>query len=575
VFLATTPLTADHTPGAVLLGPWCLEKHEDFNSQTNPIIQYGLVPLDKKLESNLEVRRIVEWILPQLARQLNALHGESHSDRYWRIICGRWLLGFVDVLYQRWNLIDEALNQFPIDRASGSALNHSVIAPRRSQDFALQRISHYWNEQVFTAILEHRQVAIDYFPRNQFAEPTSFAPKTPMSKKVALTLWGFVVRRSKLCIADSYFGTWSEVTLALRNRSLPARLARVIPSTTKYSESQREVVKLSSVNGSSFEKFLADNIHRWLPYSWVEDYVDLSEGPHTRQLPRKPHTIFTGNAHHSSDHFMIYMAAHAQRGSRIVLSQHGGLYGEGEVRSRNEEHELAIADTYVTWGWKDSAYGNIVSAPNQIAQLTSTKTTPRKGGLLIVLDTTFRYSRYSWETRPERDLYLKSCADLYSQLPSPIRSNSVVRLHHDHDRYDEGHKKFFSNSTDVVFDDLSKDIEESISASRLVIVTTLSTTFIENVSRGVPTLIFARPEIYEVRTEYRNIFDELARAGIFHESPDSVARWARSIWDGVEGWWNSESVQAAVHLYGQHFAGFPTEARRTWQQILSRSGTKS
>ncbi len=575
MFLATTPLTVNDESGSVFLGPWCLEGHRDLDLGTNHLIHHGLVPLDKKLAANKEVERTVELLLPKLAQRLNALHRQSHGHRYWRIICGRWLLGFVDVLYQRWNLIDEVLTQFPIDRAGGSALDHSKIAPRRSQDFAHQRISHDWNTHVFTAVLEHRQIAIDRFPGARFTDGVPVAAKSQLIRKVALSIWGLMARRSPVCIADSYFGMQSEMALALRNRSLPVRLTRVIPSTSQYSESKRETLRIGVPNGSNFEQFLFDNIHRWLPYSWVEDFSVLSEGPHIRQLPLAPHTIFTGNAHHSSDYFMMYMASQAERGSRIILSQHGGLYGEGEVRSRNEEHELAIADTYVTWGWTDSVHRNIVNGPNQISQLTSTTSAPREGGLLIVLDTTFRYSRYSWETRPERDLYVESCVLLHSELPSVIRRNSIIRLHHDHNRYDEGHERFFKKSQDAFFDDSSRPIEKSIAESRLVIVTTLSTTFIENVSRGIPTMIYAHPEIYEVRTEYREIFEELANAGVFHESPVSAARWATSIWDGVEQWWNSEPVQAAIRRYGRHFAGFPSESRRTWQQILSGSSLKS
>jgi putative transferase (TIGR04331 family) len=575
VFLATTPLSIRDEQDIVLLGPWCLEGRGELDLGANRLIDHRLVHAENKLLMNKEVRETVERLLTHLGKRLNALHGQSHSDRYWRIICGRWLLGFADVLYQRWNLIDNALTQFPIDCAGGSALDHSTIAPRRSQDFAHQRISHDWNTQVFTSILEYRKVAIDLFPRERITGGAPVAAKSRLIKTVALSMWGLMARRSPVCIADSYLETRSELALALSNRSLPVRLTRVIPSTAKYSESKREALRLSLAYGSSFEEFLFDNIHRWLPYSWVEDFSDLSEGPHTRQLPRNPRTIFTANAHYSSDYFMIYMASQAERGSRIVLSQHGGLYGEGEVRSRNEEHELAIADTYVTWGWKDSKYNNIVNGPNQISRLTSTKCTSREGGLLIVLDTTFRYSRYSWETRPERDLYLESCAVLHSALPSAIQKKSVIRLHHDHNRYDEGHEKFFKESQEVAFDDFSRPIEKSIAVSRLVIVTTLSTTFIENVSRGIPTLIYAQPEIYEVRAEYREIFDELARVGVLHDSPVSAARWATSIWDGVEHWWNSEPVQVAVSLYGRHFAGFPSEERRTWQQILGGSSLKS
>ena len=575
MFLATTPLTVKHGQGTVLLGPWCLEGVKEEHRELFRFVNHELVSLETKKMTNREVRETVDRLLPQLAQRLNALHGVNHGDRYWTIICGRWLLGFVDVLYQRWNLIETAFAQFPIERAGGSPVDHSSIAPRCSQDFASQRTSHDWNNQVFTAILEHKKVSVDLFPQRSSISVASVPDESQRIKALVLSLWGLVTRRSPMCIADSYFGKRSEFALALKNWSLPVRLTRAIPSKTTYSESSRIALRIPSTDASSFENFLFDNLHRWLPYSWVEDFMNLSTGPHMCRLPIKPHTIFTGNAHHSSDYFMMYMACHAERGSRIVLAQHGGLYGEGEVRSRNEEHELAIADTYVTWGWKDSKYNNIVNGPNQISRLTSTKCTSREGGLLIVLDTTFRYSRYSWETRPERDLYLESCAVLHSALPSAIQKKSVIRLHHDHNRYDEGHEKFFKESQEVAFDDFSRPIEKSIAVSRLVIVTTLSTTFIENVSRGIPTLIYAQPEIYEVRAEYREIFDELARVGVLHDSPVSAARWATSIWDGVEHWWNSEPVQVAVSLYGRHFAGFPSEERRTWQQILGGSSLKS
>lgn len=574
MFLATTPLSVTRYPGIVLLGPWCLEGHLRGDLEKNHLVSYRLATLEEKIAANKEVSQIVENLLPLLARQLNAFHGKNYSDRYWRIICGRWLLGFVDVLYQRWNLIDEALDQFPIDRAGGSEVDHSEIAPRRSQDLATQRISHDWNDRVFTIILKDRQITIENSRKHSANNATHFVKESHTYKKAALALWGLMSKKSSLCIADSYFDRTPELFLALRNYSLPVRLTRTVSSNSQYSEFEREKLRLSLPKGGPFVRFLFENIHRWLPFSWVEDFAELATGSIIRQLPVNPHTIFTANAHHASDYFMIYMASQSERGARIVLAQHGGLYGEGEVRSRNEEHELAIADTYVTWGWKDSKYNNIVNCRSQIRRLKSSKTAPREGGLLFVMDATFRYSRYSWETRPERELYLNSCARVCSQLPSTIRSRTVIRLHHDHDLCDTGHQDYFEKCSEVAFDDYSRSISRSIAASRLVIVTTLSTTFIENITQGIPTLIFAQPEIYEVRTEYRDIFDELARAGIFHESPDSVARWATSIWDGVEGWWNSESVQAAVHLYGQHFAGFPTEARRTWQQILSRSGTK-
>lgn len=324
---------------------------------------------------------------------------------------------------------------------------------------------------------------------------------------------------------------------------------------------------LSRNSSNPLECFLRENLTRWIPMAWVEDFKNLTDPKNANIFPRSPRTIFTANAHLSNDHFIIWAATQLESGSRLVFSQHGGLYGEGEVRSRNEEHELDIADKYLTWGWRDVDRPNIEIARCQLA------TKPRKfcnsvGGLLLVMDTTFRYSRYSWETRAERDLYLESSSSLLSRLPQFIREKTVVRLHHDHDRYDDGHESFFDGIPDIKMDDYSRPITKAIKISRLVLVTTLSTTFIENIWSNTPTVIFAHPSIYEIRTEFRDVFEDLASVGVFHESHIAAAEFVGKIWDSVESWWVSDSVKRAVKRYGEMFAGLPTDERRSLVEAI-------
>ncbi|MFM8867468.1 MAG: hypothetical protein ACKOFZ_04210, partial [Ilumatobacteraceae bacterium] len=296
-------------------------------------------------------------------------------------------------------------------------------------------------------------------------------------------------------------------------------------------------------------------------------FKNLTDPKNANIFPRSPRTIFTANAHLSNDHFMIWAATRLESGSRLVFSQHGGLYGEGEVRSRNEEHELDIADKYVTWGWRDAESPNIETTRSQLAT-NSRKSCNSVGGLLFVMDTTFRYSRYSWETRAERDLYLESSSSLVSHLPQFIREKTVVRLHHDHDRYDDGHQSYFGGIPDIKMDDYSKPITQAMKVSRLVLVTTLSTTFIENIWRNTPTMIYAHPSIYEIRTEFRDVFEELTSVGVFHESHNSAADFIGQIWDSVETWWELDAVKQAVKRYGEMFAGLNTHGRRSLVNVI-------
>ena len=157
---------------------------------------------------------------------------------------------------------------------------------------------------------------------------------------------------------------------------------------------------------------------------------------------------------------------------------------------------------------------------------------------------------------------------MVSGLPQPIRENTTVRLHHDHDRYDDGHLPFFEKIPNIRLDDYSRPIALSIKKSRLVIVTTLSTTFIENIWSNVPTIIYAHPSIYEIRTEYRQVFDELASVGVFHESHIAAGDFVSTVWNSVEAWWESDDVKRAVRRYGEIFAGFKTQQQQSLTEIL-------
>lgn len=566
MFLVTTPLTPWEESDQLLLGPWCKKQARTTGQLTVHEMSHPLVPLEQKKRCNRESRELVQSVMPDLFRELNSLHGTSHGSHFWKVVCQRWLLGFVDVIYQRWHLIDRALREFDVDKAGGISVRDEVIASRTTQEFNLQREDHSWNEHIFSAIMGFRGVPIAEATA-QVIQPAYVSGEMTNRTRYFGRLFGALIHRSPICVVDSYLPRHKELFLAMRMRSFPMRLNRHLISEEPYSKAMRASMMLSRNSSNPLECFLRENLTRWIPMAWVEDFKNLTDPKNANIFPRSPRTIFTANAHLSNDHFMIWAASRLESGSRLVFSQHGGLYGEGEVRSRNEEHELDVADKYVTWGWRDAESPNIETTRSQLA------TNPRKscnsvGGLLFVMDTTFRYSRYSWETRAERDLYLESSSSLVSHLPQFIREKTVVRLHHDHDRYDDGHQSYFGGIPDIKMDDYSKPITQAIKVSRLVLVTTLSTTFIENIWSNTPTMIYAHPSIYEIRTEFRDVFEELTSVGVFHESHNTAAEFVGQIWDSVETWWESDGVKQAVKRYGEMFAGLNTHGRRSLVNVI-------
>ena len=44
---------------------------------------------------------VYEKLLPYVSKELNKLHNENHSIRYWRILIGPWLLHHINVFYDK------------------------------------------------------------------------------------------------------------------------------------------------------------------------------------------------------------------------------------------------------------------------------------------------------------------------------------------------------------------------------------------------------------------------------------------------------------------------------------------
>ena len=68
---------------------------------------------------------------------------------------------------------------------------------------------------------------------------------------------------------------------------------------------------------------------------------------------------------------------------------------------------------------------------------------------------------------------------------------------------------------------------------------------------NIPTVIFWDPNYWENRDSVKNLFNELKRVKIFHDSPESASKHINEIWDNVEGWWGSSEVTYVINEFNQ------------------------
>jgi putative transferase (TIGR04331 family) len=274
--------------------------------------------------------------------------------------------------------------------------------------------------------------------------------------------------------------------------------------------------------------------------------------------PKHPKIIWTSNAHISVDVFKAWAAEKAEKGSPLVIGQHGGHYGTGQW-SFLEDHELAVSDCYLSWGWskpgqskikpvgqlKDERLQGVHKAQNQRAMLV-TCITPR-----------YSYSMKSMIVAGQYRDYFNDQCNFVKNLPAHIYEKLTVRLvTHQGKIVDYGWdiiSRWLDSFPDINLDYGRSSINGLISQCRLYIATYNATTFLESFSKNVPTVIYWNPCHWELRDSAIPYFEDLKRVGIFHDTPESAALHVATIWDDVETWWNSSEVEEVLLRFKKRY----------------------
>jgi putative transferase (TIGR04331 family) len=76
---------------------------------------------------------------------------------------------------------------------------------------------------------------------------------------------------------------------------------------------------------------------------------------------------------------------------------------------------------------------------------------------------------------------------------------------------------------------------------------------------NIPTVIFWNPKHWEIRGSAKPYFEDLKRVGVFHETPESAAKFVVTIWDDVESWWASREVRDAVNRFKEEYCTVPDD----------------
>jgi putative transferase (TIGR04331 family) len=495
----------------------------------------------KKLELFQLSNDVYEHLLPELSRFLNAFHKTNKPTRYWEIITGVWLRLFVDAVVSRVH-IAQSIENLDSNLTVLTSVSDDLVDSVASKDlstFQSALKSPDWNAQLYGDVFMHLK---GLSKEKELALAVDIQFEKQASKRLGRSY-----------ISSTYLQRRMELFLALALGTFPHRIQRTTADDQPVDTAVRTFRLQHSKNPEVVERIVADLILKYLPKSYLEEFLNLKQTALSHFPKRIPHSVFSANRHLYDDGFNIWSAEKMMAGSKIIYAQHGGYFGTSLFPSFAERHELSVADRYFTWGWTSNA------KCFPLFVLTKAGVAPRRKAngskLLVVTDHVWTHPRSFFMDIQESGNYLPFISDMVKGLTSETLQNTVLRIHHGHAETGSPQDVWWTTQAPQIRQDDGTTLFSSVLRdAKLVLTSHNGTTFPETISSGVPTVIAWDSSFVQIRPEAEPVFQLMERAGMFHSTPESAAAFINRIWDDVDGWWNSPQVIDARSQFCNQYA---------------------
>jgi putative transferase (TIGR04331 family) len=570
-FLVTTALeeTWPVDQPVLFLGEWCrLHARKDSWSKLDAEVAPYHWDDRAKLFGDYEyLQDFHERLLEDLTIQLNQIHGTSHSVRYWRILIGPWLGYFTQMLFDRWESIRQVTRQYDLSGTIVLTGQEDRLVPNDMTDLLRLLCTDEWNHHLYANILQGYTSMLCIKRQRQDLEKAAEAssPRPSLARRVRRKLadWYCKAAAKLSRSTDALFlGTGlpfrDEMRLYCRFWQVPQWWRSAPLTEVALKASWRQWIVIGNCE-TEFESCIRALIPKQIPRAYLEGYAHLVELTENLPWPKAPKLVWTNNSFNADDVFKAWAAEKAEHGSAMVVSQHGGLYGVGRWLF-NEEHEIAISDSYLSWGWSEREQPKVKPLGQLSAKFPLGVRHSAQAGALLVTSIVPRQSYWMFSflvARQWLDYFDDQCT-FVQNLPASIRGALTVRLH----SLDYGWaaaSRWKERFPDLRLDEGKSDINDLIRKSRLYIATYNATTYLESFNMDVPTVIYWNPKFWELRDSAAPYFDDLMRVGIFHKTPESAARHVAAIWGDVDAWWYSPSVREVLARFKLRYCHLPDD----------------
>ena len=575
-FLATTALEAywDTSVPIVFLGEWCrLYRRRSYWTSLDAKVLPSVWETSKCLEdAHRHVSGLCENALMALTVAMNEIHGVRYRERYWRVLLGPWLRGYISSAFHKYTSLIRAFELFP-DLNSFVLSPEDYIVPKDTYEAERLLSEDLYNLQLYSRLFSAIGYAfqgkrLEYgAPRLEYTDTSIYSKsmKLKMAESFSYMVYRLFSGNDPIVLRNAYFSGLAVFKLIAmtKGKVCIGDIRRFQIPLFPVDRVLRRKLENLVPGGDRFSSLLPGLISSDIPQCFLEGYGAV-KAEANRIRPRKPRAIFSANSWYYDEVFKEWAGASAQEGTLLLGAQHGGNYGSIRFHP-SEEHELSITDRFYSWGWdRPEDLTKVIPMPaSKLSERNQLGVDPHKDGILF-LSTSYprhsagvsqRYNTFSdyllWQTR------------FASAVFPHIRGKMRVRPHRDDygwgiaERWKDRFPEMAIESWDISF-------WNSLRNCRIYVCDHIATTFVESLAADRPTLLFWDPEAEAVRDDAEPYYDELRSVRILHDTPESAAATLNAVYQDVASWWNDPSRREALRRFSRRFARTSSHAIRDW-----------
>jgi putative transferase (TIGR04331 family) len=521
-----------------------------------------------------------EKLLSQISLELNEIHNVNFSVREWAISIGPWLAFFVwkysYAYYQLKYISSNKLAQCTLIRKS----EEFKWVPFDTREFRAMAYTDEWMVHIYSSILAKTKM-IEYSEVACQDEDFVGLTKPRFIKTIHFMHLKYLrlirLLKNQLVIADVQLGFFQKIIFSVKCRSVPFfKFPWVYKSVLNEARVNTSLRNRSVLLNSEdeLEELIASEIYQNIPKVFLESYNDVVLYSDF-YLPKKPLRILSTTSHFDNDLFKIWTSRCVNNGAKLLIHQHGGLYGIGSY-SYEEEHEIFISDKYYTYGWGESENKKIKAMPSiKLSNGISKMPCKYKDGvikLVVTLSELYHNGKGMRAIFPHQNdysEYLYDVSNFVNLLSKEARSILSCRRF-DRD-YSWGVEKFIKEEEmGFLFNEAETNMSfiQSVKKSRLVINTTNTTTFLETLSMNHPTVVYLNPKYWPIRDNAVPFIEALVESKIVFYDIVDLAKHVNDVFTDVDKWWLDQKTQDGVNFFVDEFARTDYNWKDLWSNEI-------